>query len=95
MSWSQFVQQAPGYGVTSSRGGVTDPRTTMGGIPGYGVPPPGLTPLNFSIWSIPPQEIPPPPGLPVSLQYQPPMGRASSLTAAMDRQAQALRFMLP
>ena len=53
-SWSQIVQQAQGHGVTSSRGGVTHPSTPMGGMPGYVVPPPGLTPLDFSIWSIPP-----------------------------------------
>ena len=66
MSWSQIVQQAQGYGVTSSSGGVTDPSTSMGGMPGYVVPPPGLTPPDFSIWSIPPQEAPLPPGLPAS-----------------------------
>ena len=60
-SWSQIVQQAQGYGVTSSSGGVTNLSTPMGGMPGYVVPPPGLTPLDFSIWSIPPQEVPPPP----------------------------------
>ena len=65
-SWSQIVQQDPGYGVTSSRGGVTNPSTSTGGMPGYVVPPPGLTPPDFSIWSIPPQEAPLPPGLPVS-----------------------------
>ena len=91
LSWSQIVQQAQGYGVTSSSGRVTDPSTPMGGMPGYVVPPPGLTPPDFSIWSIPPQEILPPPGLPVSLLYQPPVGRATSLRAAIDRQAQALR----
>ena len=93
MSWSQIVQQAPGYGVTSSRGGVTDPSTSMGGMPGYVAPPPGLTPPDFSIWSIPPQEAHPPPGLPVSPLYRPPVGRASSLRAAIDRQTQALRAM--
>ena len=62
----------------------------MGGMPGYVVPPPGLTPPDFSTWSIPPQEAPPPPGLPVSPQYQPPVRRASQLRAAIDRQAQAL-----
>ena len=66
MSWSQIVQQASWYGVTSSSRGVTDPSTSMGGMPGYVVPPPGLTPPDFSIWSIPPQEAPPPPGLPIS-----------------------------
>ena len=95
MSWSQIVQQAQGYGVTSSSGGVTDPSTPMGGMPGYVAPPPGLTPPDFSIWSIPPQEVPPPPGLPVSPLYRPPMGRATSLRAAIDRQAQALRAMVP
>ena len=91
MSWSQIFQQAPGYGVTSSGGGVTDPSTSMGGMPGYMTPPPGLTLPDFSIWSIPPQEAHLPPGLPVSPLYQPPMGRASSLRATIDRQAQALR----
>ena len=43
-SWSQIVQQALGYGVTSSSRGVTDPSTFMGGMPGYVAPPPGLTP---------------------------------------------------
>ena len=87
MSWSQIVQQAQGYGVTSSSRGVTDPSTPMGGMPGYVVPPPGLTPLDFSIWSIPPQEVPPPPGLPVTPLYRPPVGRATSLRAAYYRQA--------
>ena len=95
MSWSQIVQQAPGYGVTSSSGGVTGLSTSMGGMPGYVAPPPGLTPPDFSIWSISPQEAPPPPGLPVSPLYQPPMGRATSLRAAIDRQAQVLRAMAP
>ena len=95
MSWSQIVEQAPGYKVTSSSIGVTNPSTSMGGMPGYVAPPPGLTPPDFSIWIIPPQEAPLPPGLPVSSQYQPPMGRASQLRAAIDRQAQALRAMAP
>ena len=93
--WSQIVQQAQGYGVTSSSGGVTDPSTPMGGMPGYVVPPPGLTPPDFSIWSIPPQEVPLPPGLPVSPLYRPPVGRATSLRAAIDRQAQVLRATVP
>ena len=93
--WSQIVQQAQGYGVTSSSRGVTNPNTPMGGMPGYVAPPPGLTPPDFSIWSIPPQEVPLPPGLPVSPLYRPPMGRATSLRATIDRQAQALRAMVP
>ena len=95
MSWSQIVQQAQGYGVTFSSGGVIDLSTPMEGMPGYVAPPPGLTPPDFSIWSIPPQEVPLSPGLPVSPLYQPPMGRATSLRAAMDRQAQAMRATAP
>ena len=94
-SWSQIVQQAPGYGVTSSSRGVTGPSTSMGGMPGHVAPPPGLTPPDFSIWGIPPQEAPLPPGLPVSPLYQPPVGRATSLRATIDRQAQVLRAMAP
>ena len=63
----------------------------MGGMPGYVVPPPGLTPPDFSIWSIPPLEVPPPPGLPVSPLYWPPVGRASLLRAAVNQQAQVLQ----
>ena len=62
MSWSRIVQQAPGYEMTSSGGGVTNPSTSMGGMPGYMAPSPGLTPPDFSIWSILPQEAPPPQG---------------------------------
>ena len=91
MSWSQIVQQTQGYGVTSTSGGVTDLSTPMGGMPGYVVPPPGLTPPDFSIWSIPPLEVPLPPGLPASPLHQPPMGRASLLRAAVNQQAQMLR----
>ena len=94
-SWSQIVQQAQGYGVTSTSGGVTDRSTPMGGMPGYVAPPPGLTPPDVSIWSIPPPEVPPPPGLPASPLYQPPKRRATSLRATIDRQAQAVRATAP
>ena len=93
--WSQIVQQAQGYGVTSTSRGVTDLSTPMGDMPGYVAPPPGLTPPDFSIWSIPPQEVPPPPGLPASPLYRLPMGRGPSVRAAIDRQAQAMRAMAP
>ena len=89
-SWSQIVQQTQGYGVTSTSRGVTDPSTPMGGMPGYVVPPQGLTPPDFSIWSIPILEVLPPPGLPASPLHQPPVGRASLLRATMNQQAQML-----
>ena len=41
-SWSQIVEQTPGYGVTASSGGMTTPSTTAAGMPGYVAPPPGL-----------------------------------------------------
>ena len=93
MSWSQIVQQTQGYGVTSTSRGVTDLITPMGGMPGYVAPPPGLTPPDFSSWSIPPLEVPPPPGLPASPLHRPPVGRASLLT--LHQQAPALRALAP
>ena len=59
-SWSQIVEQTPGYGVTASSGGMTTPSTTVAGMSGYVVPPPGLTPPDFSSWSLPPAEAPHP-----------------------------------
>ena len=90
--WSQVVQQTLGYGVTSTSGGATDLSTPMGGIPGYVAPPPGLTPPDFSIWSIPPLEVPLPPGLPASPLHQPPVGRTSLLRAVVNQQVQMLQI---
>ena len=39
LSWSQVVEESPGYGVTASSGGMTTPTTTAAGMPRY-VPPP-------------------------------------------------------
>ena len=57
-SWSQIVEQTPGYGVTASSGGMTTPSTTVAGKSGYVAPPPGLPPINFSSWRLPPPEAP-------------------------------------
>ena len=89
-SWSQIIEQTPGYGLTSSTGEVTHLSTSMGGMPGYVAPPPGLTLPDYSIWSMPPQEASLPEGLPGSPWYRPPIGRASQMRATLDRQAQAL-----
>ena len=51
MSWSQILEQTPGYGVTASSSGVTTPSTSLGGMSEYVAPLPGL-----SIWSMPPLE---------------------------------------
>ena len=48
-TWSQVVEQTPGCGVAASSGGMTTPSTTTAGMPGYVVPPPGLTLPDFSI----------------------------------------------
>ena len=69
MSWSQVVEQTPQYGVTSSSGGVATLSTFMGGMPGYMAPPPGRTPPDYSIWSMPPREASLLEGLPGSLWY--------------------------
>ena len=70
-SWSQVVDQTPGYGATASSGGTTAPSTTAAGMSGYVPPPPGLPPIDFSNWRLPPPEalasrglLPAPPGLP-------------------------------
>ena len=52
------MEQTPGYGVTTSSGGMTTPSTSVAGMPGYVVPLPGLTPQDFSSWSLPPPEAP-------------------------------------
>ena len=44
-SWSQIMEQTPGYGMTASSGGVTTLSTALGGMSGLVPPPPGI-----SIW---------------------------------------------
>ena len=59
-TWSQVVEQTPGYGVAASSGGMTATSTTTVGMPGYVVPLLSLTLPDFSNWSLPPPEIPHP-----------------------------------
>ena len=73
MSWSQFMEQTLGYGVTPSSGGVT-----ALSMFGYVPPPPGI-----SIWNMPPLEDAIPPG-PVTIPpYRPPTRRAGWLRSTM------------
>ena len=44
-SWSQVVDQLPGYGATTSSGGMTAPSTTAAEMSVYVPPPPGLPPI--------------------------------------------------
>ena len=88
-AWSQVVEQTPGCGVTASSGGMTTPSTSVAGMPGYVAPPPGLTPSDFSSWSLPPPEAPPPRGLPAASQGLSHVGRSIQVRAAVERQARA------
>ena len=54
------MEQTPGYGVTASCGGMTTPSTTVAGMSGYVAPPLGITPPDFSSWSLLPPEAPHP-----------------------------------
>ena len=84
-SWSQIVQQAQGYEVISTSRGVTD----LSGASS------GPHPSRFLHLEHAPSEGPSAPGLPASPLYQPPVGRATSLRAAIDRQAQVMGAMAP
>ena len=88
-SWSQIVEQTPGYGVTASSGGMTTPSTIVAGMSGYVAPPPGLTPPDFSSWSLPPPEAPLPQGLPTALQGLPGIGRSTMIRGTVERHAWA------
>ena len=84
-----MVEQTPGYGVTASSGGMTTPSTSVARMPGYVVPPLGLTPPDFSSWSLPPLEAPLPQGLPTASQGLPGIGRSTQIRATVERHAQA------
>ena len=88
-TWSQVVEQTPGCGVAASSGGMTTPSTTTTGMPGYVVPPPGLTLPDFSNWSLPPPEIPPPRGLPTAPQGLPGIGRSDMIRNTVGKHARA------
>ena len=50
MSWSQFMEQTPAYGVTPSCYGVTALSTSHGGRSGYVPLPPGMTVWSMPLW---------------------------------------------
>ena len=88
-SWSQIVEQTPGYGVTASSGGMTTPSTTVSGMSGYVAPPSGLTPPDFSSWRMLPPETPPSGGLPTASQGLPGIQRSLMMRGAAERNAWA------
>ena len=75
--------------MTASSGGITTPSTSVAGMPGYVVPPPGLTPPDFSSWSLPPPEAPLPQGLPTASQGLSRIRRSIQVRATVERQAPA------
>ena len=85
-SWSQVVDQSPGYGVTASSGGMTSPSTTAAGMSGYVPPPPGLPPIDFSNWRLPPPEALASRGLPTAPPGLPGVGRSISLRGMAEAQ---------
>ena len=84
-TWSQVVEQIPGYGVAASSGGPTTPSTTTAEMPGHVTPPPGLTIPDFSNWSLPPPGIPPSRGLPVAPEGLPNIGRSDMIRNAVGK----------
>ena len=78
-SWSQITEQTPGYGTTASSGGVTTPRTSLGGMSGLVLPPPGISIWDTFSWKAPiPQQ-------PVTTpSHRPPIGRGERLKAALS-----------
>ena len=79
-SWSQIMEQTPGYRMTACSGGVTTPSTSWGGMSGL-VPPP------LGIWDPSPWEAPIPQQPVMTPSYRPPIGRGKPLKATLSRRA--------
>ena len=89
-SWSQVVGESPGCGATASSGGMTTPRTPAAGMSRYLPPPPGLPPIDFSKWRLPPPEAPASRG-PTATPNLPGVGRSDRLRGTAKRIAGAPR----
>ena len=94
-SWSQIVEQTPGYGVTASSGGMTTPSTTAAGMSGYIAPPLGLPPIDFSSWRLLPPEAPTSGGLPAAPPGLPGVRRSLMLRGVAERNARAQMVQCP
>ena len=88
-SWSQVVEELPGYGATASSGGMTAPSTTAAGMSGYVPPPPGLPLIDFSNWRLLPPEAPASRGLPAAPPSLPGVGRSINLRGTAKRIVEA------
>ena len=74
------MEWTPGYGTTTSSGGVTTLSTSLGGMSRF-MPPS----LGISIWDTSPWEASLPQQLVTTPLYRPPTGRAEWLKAALGR----------
>ena len=66
-TWSQTMASVPAQGMAASSAGSTTSEASTIEVqePGLTSPPPGLTPLDFSSWSLPPSGAPQTGGLPL------------------------------
>ena len=96
-TWSQMMARIPGQGVTASTGGPTTPEaaTTEVQEPGATSPPPGLTPLGFTNWSLPLPEALLNGGLPLPLGGLPRIGRQTAGPQAPGPQALTPPMQVP
>ena len=80
-TWSQTMARAPVPGVVASSAGSTTSEASTVEVqePGLTSPPPGLTPFDFTSWSLPPLGAPQTGGLPL------PSGRGVGRQAAGPR----------
>ena len=84
-SWSQVVDQSPGYRATASSGCMTSPSTTAAGMSGYVPPPPGLSLIDFSNRRLLPPETPASRGLPTAPPGLPGVGRSIRLRCTAEK----------
>ena len=80
-SWSQVVGESPGCGATASSGGLTTPGTPAAG---YLPPPPGLPPIDYSKWRLPPSQALAAGGATAPL-HLPGVGRSAGLRGTVKR----------
>ena len=83
-SWSQVVGESLGCRATASSGGVTTPGMPAAGMPRYLLPPPGLLPIDYSKWRLPPPKAPAAGGATAPLLL-PGVGRSAGLWGMRKR----------
>ena len=88
-TWSQMMARIPGQGVVASTGGPITPEAASTEVPEPGAtsPSPGLTPLDFTNWSLPLPEALLTGGLPLPLGGLPRIRRQTAGPRALGPQA--------